>query len=77
MFAYETLKVYQKAYQANQKIYRLIKENKKMAPYAKTQLGRASLSIMLNIAGGNAKFRERIERIFISSHGVLRSNVLH
>lgn len=64
MFSFETLNVYQKAYRTNQTIYRLIKENKTMALYAKNQLGRASLSIMLNIAEGNAKFSKKDRKNF-------------
>ena len=64
MFSYENLEVYRKAYQANQKIYRLLKENKKIMSYAKNQLGRASLSIMLNIAEGSAKFSDKDRRNF-------------
>lgn len=52
MFSYERLTGYQKAFQANQKLYRLLKENKVIASYARNQLGRAALSIMLNIAEG-------------------------
>ena len=64
MFSYENLEVYRKAYQANQKVYRLLKENKKIISYAKNQLGRASLSIMLNIAEGSAKFSDKDRKNF-------------
>ena len=64
MFSYENLEVYKKAYTANQKVYRLLKENKTIAPYTKNQLGRASLSIMLNIAEGSAKFSNKDRRSF-------------
>ena len=55
MFPYEQLNVYNKAYRVNQQVYRLLKNNKTIPSYAKNQLGRASLSIMLNIAEGSAK----------------------
>ena len=58
MFSYETLEVYKKAYRANQCIYRLLTENKTIPNYVRNQLGRASLSIMLNIAEGSGKFTE-------------------
>src|SRR5687768_7450925 len=64
MFSYENLEVYKKAYRTNQKVYRLLKENKAIAPYTKNQLGRASLSIMLNIAEGSAKFSDKDRRNF-------------
>jgi len=64
MFSYEILEVYKKAYQTNQKVYRLLRENKIIASYAKNQLGRASLSIMLNIAEGSAKFSNKDRRNF-------------
>ena len=56
MFSYENLDVYKKAYSTNQIVYRLLKENNIIASFTKNQLGRASLSIMLNIAEGSAKF---------------------
>lgn len=60
----ETLEVYKKAFAANQKIYRFLKGNKSIPAYAKDQLGRASLSIMLNIAEGSAKFSNKDRRNF-------------
>jgi four helix bundle protein len=64
VFPYEQLKVYQKAYEINQKLYRLLKENRSIAPYIKNQLGRAGLSTMLNIAEGNAKYSLKDRRNF-------------
>jgi four helix bundle protein len=64
MFAYEKLEVYNKAYQTNQKVYGVLKVNHTIPPYVKSQLGRASLSIMLNIAEGSAKFSKRDRRNF-------------
>ncbi len=70
MFPYENLEVYKKAYTANQKVYRFLKGNKSIPGYAKDQLGRASLSIMLNIAEGSAKFSHRDRRNFyVTSRG--------
>ena len=70
MFPYEQLAVYKKACQANQKIYRLLKDSKIIAPYAKNQLGRASLSIMLNIAEGSAKYSVKDRRnFFVTARG--------
>jgi len=67
MFAYENLSVYKKAYHLNQQIYRVLKENKAIPRYAKDQLGRASLSIMLNIAEGSAKFSNKDRKNFYST----------
>lgn len=64
MFPYENLDVYKKAYAVNQAIYRILKGNKAIPAYARDQLGRASLSIMLNIAEGCAKFSNKDRRNF-------------
>jgi len=70
MFPYEQLEVYKKAYLANQKTYRLLRGNNIIAPYAKNQLGRASPSIMLNIAEGSAKYSVKDRRnFFITARG--------
>lgn len=64
MFPYENLEVYKKAKTANQKVYLLLKGNKGIPRYANDQLGRASLSIMLNIAEGSAKFSDKDRKNF-------------
>lgn len=64
MFSYENLEVYKKAFLVNQHIHRLLKQNSTILSYAKNQLGRASLSIMLNIAEGSAKFSKRDRKNF-------------
>ena len=64
MFPYEKLEVYQKAYGVNQKVYRFLQHNKSIAIYARNQFGSACLSIMLNIAEGDAKFGPRDKRHF-------------
>src|SRR5688572_15238249 len=64
MFPYESLDVYKKAFAFNQEIYRFLKIALKIPSYIKSQLGRASLSIMLNIAEGSAKFSIRDRRNF-------------
>ena len=70
MFPYEQLEVYKKACQVNQKVYRFLKVNKQIPPYTKNQLGRASLSIMLNIAEGSAKFSNKDRKnFFITARG--------
>ncbi len=70
MFPYENLEVYKIAYATNKIIYNLIKGNKTIPGYAKDQLGRASLSIMLNIAEGSAKFSNKDRRnFFVTARG--------
>ncbi len=64
MFPYEKLEVYRKAYETNRKVYRLLKEKSKIPQYAKTQLGRACMSIMLNIAEGSGKYSNKDRRHF-------------
>lgn len=64
MFSFENLEVYKKAFTANQIVYRLLKANKSITSYARNQLGRASLSIMLNIAEGSAKFSNKDRKNF-------------
>ena len=64
MFSYENLEVYKKAYLTNQRVYQLIKGSATIPPYTKNQLGRACLSIMLNIAEGSAKFSDKDRRNF-------------
>ena len=56
MFIFESMAVRKKAFEANHKEYCLLIENKVIPLYVKNQPGRASLSIMLNISGGSAKF---------------------
>jgi len=64
MFPYQGLDVYKKAFATNKIIYRFLKGNKFIPTYVKDQLGRASLSIMLNIAEGSAKFGKKDRRNF-------------
>jgi four helix bundle protein len=64
MFSYEKLDVYQKSFSLNQRVYRFLKNNNVIPRYTKDQLGRASLSIMLNIAEGSGKFTKRDRRNF-------------
>ena len=64
MFGFEKLDVYKKAYEVNQKLYRMIKIDIAMAPYLKNKLGRASLDAMLNIAEGSARLNKRSKKSF-------------
>jgi len=67
MFPYEQLEAYKKACLFNSEIFNVIKKSKSCAPYLKTQLGRASLSIMLNIAEGSAKNSARDRKNFFTT----------
>ena len=64
MFPYENLEVYKKAFAQNQKVYRFLKKETSIPRYVKDQLGRASLSIQLNIAEGSGRFAKRDRRNF-------------
>lgn len=64
MLSYQKLEVYKKAFNLNKTVYTLLKENPKIPAYAKNQLGRSSLSIVLNIAEGSAKFTNKDRRSF-------------
>lgn len=64
MFPYENLEVYKKAFAYNQRIYRLLKERKDLPGYFRDQLGRASLSIQLNVAEGSGRFSPKDRRNF-------------
>ncbi|HSB93879.1 MAG TPA: four helix bundle protein [Flavitalea sp.] len=70
MFSFENLTVYKKAFQTNQKVYHLLKSKQALAGYLRNQLGRASLSIMLNIAEGSAKFtRKDRKNFYVTARG--------
>jgi four helix bundle protein len=64
MFPYENLEVYKKSFAANQFVYRFLKQNKTIPGYVKDQLGRASFSIVINIAEGSVKFSNKDRRNF-------------
>ena len=64
MFSYQNLEVYKKAFIQNRKVYSFLKTNQSIARYLKDQLGRSTLSIMLNIAEGSGKFSSKDRRNF-------------
>lgn len=64
MFDFEKMEVYKKAYEANRILLGFLKTNTSLPLYAKDQLGRASLSFLLNIAEGNGRFGFRDKRRF-------------
>jgi len=65
MFPFENLQVYQKSFLLNKAIYKYIKNSPHLPGYVKNQLGRASLSIMLNIAEGVGKSTVKDKRNFL------------
>src|SRR5688572_2845818 len=70
MFSYQKLEVYNKAFLQNQIIHRALKNSKNVPVYVRNQLGRASLSIMLNIAEGSGKFSPKDRRnYYVTARG--------
>ena len=65
MFPFENLEVYKKAFLINRKVYAFLKGNSTMPVYLKSQFGRASLSIVLNIAEGSGRFTPKDRRNFL------------
>jgi four helix bundle protein len=64
MFGYENLSIYHKAKTLNQEILRFNETNTVLPYYIKNQMGRASLSVMLNIAEGAGRFTKNDRRHF-------------
>jgi four helix bundle protein len=65
MFPYEKLEVYKKAFRMNEIIYEILKGNKTIPTYLKSQLGRAALSICLNIAEGSGRLTNKDRKNFM------------
>jgi four helix bundle protein len=78
MYPYEKLQVYQIALRVNVEVYELLKQSEFLPAYLKNQLGRASLSIMLNIAEGSARTgtRERLQFLKIARGSVFECAAL-
>lgn len=64
MLIFENLIVYNNAFAVNQTVYRFLKQNTSIARYVRDQLGRASLSVQLNIAEGAGRFTSKDRRNF-------------
>lgn len=64
MLIFENLLVYKNAFAVNQSVYRFLKQNTSIARYVRDQLGRASLSVQLNIAEGSGRFAKKDRRNF-------------
>ena len=64
MFAFESLKVYENVKAFNTQRLDLLEESS-LRPYVKDQLGRAALSIRLNIAEGSSRISNRDKRRFL------------
>jgi four helix bundle protein len=56
--------VYKKSFELNRKIYSFLKKNQTIPAYLKNQLGRASLSIMLNITEDSGRFSKKDRKNF-------------
>jgi four helix bundle protein len=70
MFPFENLEVYKKAFVSHQKVHSFIVSNTKIPGYLINQYGRASLSIMLNIAEGSGRNTNKDRRsFFINARG--------
>jgi len=65
MFPFEKLEVYKKAFASHQQVYALLISNVKIPGYIKNQYGRASLSIMLNIAEGSGRSTNKDRKSFM------------
>lgn len=64
MFDFEKLEVYQKAKELNKEIQIFLRSHKQVDPYLRNQLGRASISMVINIAEGSGKFSLADKRNF-------------
>lgn len=64
MFPFENLKVYALVKSLNSDLYKLIVE-RNLSNYLKDQLGRASISIRLNIAEGASRISQKERRYFL------------
>lgn len=65
MFPYEKLEVYSKAFITHQKIHSFLKNHDSLPVYYRNQFGRASLSIVLNIAEGSGRHTNRDRKNFL------------
>ncbi len=65
MFSYQTMPIYQMVKAQNSQVYRWLKNNRELEFYIKNQLGRASLSSMLNLAEGSSRFSDKDRRNFL------------
>ncbi|UTW64065.1 four helix bundle protein [bacterium SCSIO 12741] len=65
MFDFQKLTVYQKAKLFHSFIHEKILEPNNLKPYYRDQLGRASLSVALNIAESSSRFTPKSRRNFI------------
>jgi four helix bundle protein len=66
MFPYERLIVYNKAFDNQRKVMLMLHQYKSIPAYVKNQFGRASLSIMLNIAEGSGRTSIKERKNFLT-----------
>ncbi|OYU94861.1 MAG: four helix bundle protein [Bacteroidetes bacterium B1(2017)] len=64
MFPFEKLVVYNKAFLLQGRVMDFLKNNKSLPVYLRNQYGRASLSIMLNLAEGSGRSTNKDRKFF-------------
>lgn len=70
MFDFRNLEVYKKAKALSKEILHLLKQNKYLDPYLRSQLKRDLISIVINIAEGTGKFSKKDKaNFYILSRG--------
>lgn len=66
MFPYERLIVYNKAFDSQRRVMLMLHQYKSIPAYVKNQFGRASLSIMLNIAESSGRTSSKERKNFLT-----------
>ncbi|MHA1691986.1 MAG: four helix bundle protein [Candidatus Heimdallarchaeaceae archaeon] len=64
MYNFQNLIVYKKAKTSNTEVYRLVRNNRNIDKYIESQLKRASISVVTNIAEGTGKSSYKDKRNF-------------
>jgi four helix bundle protein len=64
MFDFEKLRVYKESKRLNREVLKFVRENKRIDPYLRNQLKRASISIVINVAEGSGRFSKADRKHF-------------